>query len=70
MKCIICGKKTIVLESRHQRQWIRRRHYCENCEQRFTTYETTLDLPKVIKEYAQLKRFYRSVEKWIGEIAK
>jgi len=45
MKCLECGKKTKVLETRHYRdtdkefEWVERRHACMECNWRMFTVE-------------------------------
>ncbi|MCF8018452.1 negative regulator of transcription of ribonucleotide reductase nrd genes and operons [Petrocella atlantisensis] len=51
MKCPYCGTESIkVIDSRpsEENNAIRRRRQCENCEKRFTTYETVESMPLII----------------------
>jgi len=51
MKCPYCGTESIkVIDSRpsEENNAIRRRRQCENCEKRYTTYETVESMPLII----------------------
>lgn len=49
MNCPKCGSKSGVIDSRYTKTSIRRRMVCQDCGQRFTTYEFTIDqLPVII----------------------
>ncbi len=54
MRCPFCGEEdTKVIDSRlvAEGEQIRRRRECQNCSERFTTYETAeLLLPKIVKQ--------------------
>lgn len=39
MKCVACGEKTDVTDSRATKVGVRRRRECRECGHRFTTYE-------------------------------
>lgn len=63
MRCPFCGNHgSRVLDSRpiHNGRAIRRRRECENCEQRFTTFETVEEQPLiVIKKDGSREEFSR-----------
>ncbi|MBA4496456.1 transcriptional regulator NrdR [Paenactinomyces guangxiensis] len=63
MKCPFCGNNgSRVLDSRpvHEGRAIRRRRECEQCEQRFTTFETVEEQPLiVIKKEGSREEFSR-----------
>ena len=63
MHCPFCpSDDTRVIDSRLARagRAIRRRRHCENCEERFTTYEVIEDVvPDVIKENGRIEPFNR-----------
>jgi len=42
-KCPSCGGENLIRDSRKTQTFIRRRHQCKNCAQRFTTYQTLED---------------------------
>lgn len=42
MKCPVCGKKSSVFDSRYENDYVRRRRFCPNCLERFTTYEMSI----------------------------
>lgn len=49
MKCS-CNAKTVVLESRREKDTVRRRRKCLNCGFRFTTYEIKAVVFKKLKK--------------------
>jgi transcriptional repressor NrdR len=76
MKCPDCGNfedKVIETRESKERNYIRRRRECLNCEKRFTTYEKIEDIPlMVVKKDGRREEFdidkvrkglYRAVEK-------
>lgn len=64
MKCS-CGGETLVIETRNVEVLgepiIRRRRQCERCKARFSTFETSIDLPAMLRlrlaRREALKRF-------------
>lgn len=56
MKCPYCGGKTRVSQSRQREKFFQRRHICQNCHTRFSTYEITT------KEYRELIRYMKTVK--------
>lgn len=42
MKCPVCGKKSSVFDSRYENDYVRRRRFCPECHERFTTYEMSV----------------------------
>ena len=58
MKCINCGGRMIILDSRHSDNGlkVRRRYECTTCKTRMSTLEqvemTTVSIPKISKEEA------------------
>lgn len=76
MKCPDCGNfedKVVETRESKERNYIRRRRECLNCEKRFTTYEKIEDIPLlVVKKDGRREEFdidkvrkglYRAVEK-------
>jgi transcriptional regulator NrdR family protein len=41
MECLTCNDKTRVVDSRQEGNMRYRRHYCQSCKTKFTTYEIT-----------------------------
>jgi transcriptional repressor NrdR len=74
LNCPFCSKiETRVLESRIINDSVRRRRECNNCTNRFTTYEKAMFHLKIIKKDGReqefdLKKVERSVERACGKI--
>ena len=61
MKCPYCGcDKIKVIDSRpsEENNAIRRRRQCEECEKRFTTYETVESMPLIIVKKDETRESY------------
>jgi len=69
LKCPYCGStESRVTDTRHSPKGIRRRRLCKNCGKRFTSYETVLATPMVIKRDGRREEFDR--EKLLAGIRK
>lgn len=70
MRCAKCGGFTDVADSRALKNGsIRRRRKCKNCPQRFTTYETTIDVPAALRLFEMVKRLHRLLLDMSTELA-
>lgn len=67
MECPVCGRKSSVLDSRYTGRFIRRRRFCINCHERFTTYEMSVDQLSMIMEKLFARELIQSASLAAGE---
>ena len=56
--CDKCGADSTVIDSRHHEYGMRRRRYCENCDIKWSTIETRIDVlenTEEVKKAARIK---------------
>ena len=45
MRCPDCGSRATVIDTRHRPSHVTRRHFCDACQKRFTTFEVVVETP-------------------------